>query len=205
MQFLQRRLQKTSWAGRDRFARIWVEEADQKEWHIILPRYPPKTAQIRNRNKIMVSVLRIADLQFSEICLIVHVPTKNHRAESEPLFRNAQEFLLGDQLAAQYAIGVDTGKLDFGVIFEEFWQRIESYLGVFFVRHLGGSLAGKLEMVAWICLGKGARRIWRFAVGIVTIVEGSDLKFEIQLQYLEINLLKMFIVSSDTFQGKWDH
>lgn len=103
---------------------VRIEEADEEEGHVILPRYPPEATQVGHRNYVMVSVLRIADLQFFKVCLIVHVPAEDDRAEAEPIFCDSKELLLGHEFAAEDAIDVDAGDFDLGIIFQNLLQRI---------------------------------------------------------------------------------
>ena len=138
MQLLHSVLQYTSRANTHRLFGIWVEKADQEEWHVVFPRDPPKAAEVRDCNQIMISILRITDLQFPEICTVMHIPPKDDRAESEAFLCDAQEFLLGDQLATQLAIDINTCKLDFGVMLQEFGQRFDRNLGHLLVWHLLG-------------------------------------------------------------------
>lgn len=95
---------------------IWIEEADKEEGHVVLPWYSPEATQIRHGNNIVVSVLRIADLQLFEVCLIVHIPAEDDRAKTEPIFCNSQEFLFGHELATEDAIDVDAGHFDLSII-----------------------------------------------------------------------------------------
>ena len=112
---------------------LWVEEADKKEGHIIFPRYSSEAAQVRHSNYIMVTILRVADLQFLEVCLVVHVPAKYDRAEPKSIFCDSQKLFLGHELAAEDAVDVDTGNFDLGIIFQDMLQRV--------VRDLGASSA----------------------------------------------------------------
>lgn len=77
----------------------------------------------------MVPVLRIADLQFLEVRLVVHVPAEDDRAEAEPILCDAEEFLLGHELAAEDAIDVDARDFDLGVISQDLLQRFVCNLG----------------------------------------------------------------------------
>ena len=112
---------------------IRIEETDEEKGHVVLPRYSSEATQIRHSNYIVVAVLRIADLQFLEVCLVVHIPAKYDRAEAEPIFCDSQELLLGHEFAAEAPIDVNAGDFDLGIIFQKMLQRV--------VRHLDVSLA----------------------------------------------------------------
>ena len=98
---------------------VGIEKADEEKWHIVLPRYSSEAAQVRHGNDIMVSVLRVADLQFFEVCLIVHIPTEDDRAEAEAIFCDSEELLLGHEFAAEDAIDVYPGDFHFGIISQD--------------------------------------------------------------------------------------
>ena len=115
-QLLNSSLEQTPRTRTDRTSMVRVEEADKEEGHIILPRYAPEAAQVRHSNYIMVSVLRIADIQFPEVCLIVHIPAEDDRTKAESIFCDSYKLLFGHELAAQDAIDVDAGDFDFGVV-----------------------------------------------------------------------------------------
>lgn len=55
----------------------------------------------------------------------MHVPAENDGAEAEARGRDGEEFVLGDQLAAQYAVCVDAGELDVVVVLEDAGERVE--------------------------------------------------------------------------------
>lgn len=128
-QLLDRGLEQTSRTGTDWTSMVRIEEADEEEGHIILPRYSPEAAQVRHGNDVVVPIFGIADLQFLEVCLIVHVPAENDGAEAEAIFCDPQELLLGHELAAEDAIDVDAGDFDLGVIPQDMLQRIVCDLG----------------------------------------------------------------------------
>ena len=103
---------------------VWVEEADEEEGHVVLPRYSSEAAQVGYSDYIMVSIVRITDLHFLEICLIVHIPAEDNRAEAESIFCDSKELLLGHELAAKDAINVNTGDFDLGIVSQDILQRI---------------------------------------------------------------------------------
>lgn len=101
MQFIDCSLEKTSGTYAYRLARVWIKEADQEEWHIVFPGYPPEAAEVWNSDEVVVTIVCVADLQFPEVSLVMHVPSEDNGAESEALLGNSQELLLRDQLSAQ--------------------------------------------------------------------------------------------------------
>lgn len=86
-------LQQSSRTSTNCLPRVRIQKIHQKKRHIILPRYPPKTPQIRHGNKVPVTVRGIANFQLLEIHPVVHVPSKQDRAESEARLGNGEEFL----------------------------------------------------------------------------------------------------------------
>lgn len=118
-QLVHRGFEQTSRTGTDWTSMARIEEADQEKGHIILPGYSSEATQVRHSNYIVVSVLRVTDLQFLEVCLVVHVPTEDDRAEAETIFCDSQELLLGHELAAEDAIDVDAGDFDLGIISQD--------------------------------------------------------------------------------------
>ena len=105
--------------------RVWIVEADQKERNVFFPGYSPEATQVRHRDDISVPIVLITDLQFFEICLIMHIPAENDRAETEAIGGDGQEFLLRHKLAAENAIHVNAGNFDCSVALEEFWKGFE--------------------------------------------------------------------------------
>lgn len=116
LHLVQLRFQQASRAGSYGFLRLGIEEVDKEEWNVVLPRYATKRGKVRNSQHIAIAILRVGHLEFFQIGPVVHVPAENDGAEAEPVLSNGQEFLLGNELAAEYAVDVDARKLDAGVV-----------------------------------------------------------------------------------------
>lgn len=92
----------------------------------------------------MISIFRIANLQFLEVSLVVHIPAKYNGAEAEPISCDPQELLLGHELAAEGPININTGDFDLGIIFQDMLQRIVGDLAISPVgRHLDVGAQGR--------------------------------------------------------------
>lgn len=90
--------------------------------------------------------MRIADLQFLVVGLVVHVPAKDNAAEAEARLGDGQELLLGHELASDLAIDIGAADLDAGVIFEQFSEVVvRELLGVVGDSH-GGEGASVLSV-----------------------------------------------------------
>ena len=87
-QFLHHCFQQASRTGGDGSPSLRIEEADEEEWHIILPRDSPESAQLGDSDQIPVSILLVADGQLLEVGAVVHVPAENDRAETEAILDN---------------------------------------------------------------------------------------------------------------------
>lgn len=122
-------LEQASRARTDGFPGIWFEEAEEKKGDMILPWDPPKTTQVRDRNDISISVAFIADLQFPEVGLIMHVPAENDGAEPKPITGDGEEFVLGHELPAKDPVDVYPGQFDLVVVIEQIRQRFERNFG----------------------------------------------------------------------------
>ena len=70
----------------------------------------------------------------------MHVPAKNHRAESKSVGGDGEEFLLGDELAAELTVDINTGELDFVVVLQNLSDIFECYFGFAGGRHGACSL-----------------------------------------------------------------
>ncbi len=116
MQSPHDRLQDPSRTDADGLHGVGIKKADEKERHVVLPGNSPEAAEVWHGNEVMVAVFRIADLQLAEVRPVVHVPAEDHGAESKAFLRDAEELLLGDQLAPQLTVHVDAGELDLGVL-----------------------------------------------------------------------------------------
>lgn len=78
-------LQQSTWAGANWLSCVRVQEADQEEGHIVLPRNAPKAAEIGDCDKVAIAVLLVADGELLVIGHIMLVPTENHGAEAKAL------------------------------------------------------------------------------------------------------------------------
>jgi hypothetical protein len=106
---------------------IRVVEADEEERYIIFPWYPSERAEVWYSDDVVVTIFLIANLQLLEVCLVVHIPSKDHRTEAKALLCDAEELLLRHQLTPQLPIDVDTGNLDLGVIVEDIGDVFERH------------------------------------------------------------------------------
>ena len=62
----------------------------------------------------------------------MHVPAEDDGAEAKASFRDGEELVLRDQLAAKLAVDVDSGQFDLGIIFEKLWKRLDGDFGAHF-------------------------------------------------------------------------
>ena len=88
LEFLERSLQETTGACADRSLVFRIQEADKEEGDLVFPWNPAKALKVRYRNDISVPVLFVADLQFPEVRLVVHVPSKYDRTEAKAISSN---------------------------------------------------------------------------------------------------------------------
>lgn len=116
---------------------VRVEEADEEEGYVVLPRDPAKGREVGHGDDVAVAVLLVADLELAEVGLVVHVPAEDDGAEAEALARDGQELLLRHQLASQDAIDVDARHLDCPVVSEELGEGLDGDLGEVLVGHGG--------------------------------------------------------------------
>jgi hypothetical protein len=107
---------------------VGVQEADEEEGHVALPGDATEAGEVWDGEKVAVAIPGVADSKFARVRLVVHVPTKDDRAEAEARLGNGQELLLGDKLAAQLAVDVDSGELDLVVVLEELRQSLDGDL-----------------------------------------------------------------------------
>ena len=121
----QHPLQKAPRTGADGKHGVGLEEADEKEGHIVLPGDAPERGEIRYGDHVAVAVLLVADPELLEIGGVVHVPAEDDAAEPKAGLGNGQEFLLLHQLAPQDAVDVDAGELDLVIVFQELWQALQ--------------------------------------------------------------------------------
>lgn len=126
--------------------RLGIEKAHEEKRHIILPRYPPVTTEVRDSDKIPVAILLIADSEFLEVGAIMHIPSEDDGAEPEPVRRNGKELLLRDEFSAEDAIDVYTGHLDHGVVLEDVGDIVDCHRGVVGGHGSGGG--GVLETLS---------------------------------------------------------
>lgn len=108
---------------------VGVQEADQKEGHIVLPGNATEAGEVRDGEEVAVTVLCVADSEFAHVCLVVHVPPEDDGAEAKAGLGNREKLLLGDELSAKLAVDVDTSKLDLVVILEKLRQSLDGDLG----------------------------------------------------------------------------
>ena len=124
-QLLQLLVQQAAGAGGNGFLRVGVEEADEEEGDVVLPRDSAKAAEVHDCDQVAVAILLVADLELLEVGHIMHVPTEYDGAEAKAAARYGEELLFGDEFPTKNAIDVDAGKLDGVVALEDLREIID--------------------------------------------------------------------------------
>ena len=122
------KLQEPSRVGAYGLVGIGIEETDEEEGHVVLPRYPPEAGEVGDSDDVTVAVLLVGDLELANVGHVVHVPAEDDRAEAKACSGNGEELLFGDQLAPQDTVDIDAGELDAVVILEQGGQGVNSDL-----------------------------------------------------------------------------
>lgn len=135
LELIRHHLQQTPRTGTDRSPSIGIHEADQEEWDVILPGYSPEATHVWDGNEVSVAILGVADLEFLEIRLVVHVPPKDDRAKAKPIFSHSEELFLGHELAAKGAVDVNAGNLDRVIVCQLPLEQLKRELELFLFWH----------------------------------------------------------------------
>lgn len=69
-------LQQAAWAGAQ-LAAVGLSERTQEEGHIVLPRNASEAGEVDVGGDVSISIRGVADVEFAEIGLVVHIPAKD--------------------------------------------------------------------------------------------------------------------------------